>query len=385
MMVSRPWLAPSLRRRGAMLSVALMAALTLIGAACGGPPAAGPEPTPATVGSEPLRSTQATAAPGTTGTPATATRGAPSTSTPAPGGSFDPVAVLGTRPAGSPVPFGLAIPADGLRAVEDEAGQAVGVIRVFTRWDTEFPTSEQRALLDEGRVLHLSVRPRTEGETDIGWGELAAAEPGSDLYRQMVGWANALARYGPQVYFTFNHEPETQASQGHGSPAEYRAAWRRMVEVLRAEGAGDVRTVLVLGRGAYADGTVGRWYPGDDVVDVVGVDAYNWYDCQGGEIRPWRMPADLLAPAVAFARAHDKPMAVPEIASTEHPDDPLAKGVWMLELARTLAAPALADRVEFAAWFSVEDPAWPACAWRYDSSTSSRRSMAAVVAWLNRP
>lgn len=96
-------------------------------------------------------------------------------------------------------------------------------------------------------------------------------------------------------------------------------------------------------------------------------------------------PADLLAPALAFARAHAKPLAVPEIASTEDPADPAAKADWILDLARTLADPAVAPEVELVAWFSSHDPSWPRCAWAWDSTPASARSMAGVLTWLAAP
>lgn len=300
-------------------------------------------------------------------------------------GTFDPEGLLGRRPDVGPVRFGMAAPTERRDAIEAAAGQRLGIVRVFARWDTPFPTEEQAALLAEGRTLHLSIRPRTEAGKRIGWAELAAAPPTSEVGLALDRWVRAVAVYGSQVYLTFNHEPETRASDGHGTPGDFQAAWRRLVERLRANGGQSVRTVLVLTRGAYDDGRIDDWYPGDDTVDVIGVDAYNWSDCQGGPPRPWIMPDALLAPAVEFAEARAKPLAVPEIASTENHADPLAKARWILALAQTLASPPVVDRLEFAAWFDPDDAGWPNCAWRHDSSTPSRLAMAAAVAWLNDP
>ncbi len=301
-------------------------------------------------------------------------------------GAFDPGALLGPRDHSAVVVrFGMAVPGaslDKIEAVETSAGARLGVVRVFARWDSEFPSANHQALLGAGRSIHLSVRPRTDAGRVIRWAEIATAEPGSEIDQALNRWTSTVAAFGSQIYFTLNHEPETEASAGSGTPADYEAAWRHLVERLRANGGHDVKTVLVLGRGAYADGSAAQWYPGDDVVDVVGVDPYNWYDCQG-QPRPWMGPAELIAPALAFAEIHHKPLAIPEIASTEDPADSLRKATWIVELAQTLASPAVADHLEFAAWFSVDDPSWPACQWRYDSSAASRQAMARVVGWLN--
>ncbi|MEM7341620.1 MAG: hypothetical protein AAF467_23435 [Actinomycetota bacterium] len=282
------------------------------------------------------------------------------------------------RPA---VLVGAAVPGsdpEALAGLEADIAATVGVVRVFTRWNTPFPTADHQRLLDEGRTLHLSVRPRTDDGTVIAWRALADAEPGSDVYERLVEWVDAVAPLGEQVYFTMNHEPETSDSAANGDAADFVAAWRRTVEVLRERGGTDTRTVLVLGRSAYASGEIDEWYPGDDVVDVIGVDPYNWYDCQGTD-RPWLMPDELLAPALAFAAEHGKPLAVPEIASSEDWANPQRKADWIDALADTLATPLVAEQVEFVAWFSVIDRSWPGCAWPYDSSTESADAFARLI------
>ncbi len=311
-------------------------------------------------------------------------------------GAPDPAGALGGPRPDRAAPLGMAVDADERRRIEDATGVALPVVRVFARWDSPFPTAEQQALLDAGRIVHLSVRPRTDGGRRIGWADVAATGAGTPLGDEIDRWAQTIgeaaeqaAANGGRLYLTFNHEPEAADSDGYGTAADYRAAWRAMVGRIRlAPGGAGVRTVLVLNRGTFASGEAEAWWPGDDVVDVVGVDAYNWFDCQaapGAPSRPWAAPAELLAPALAFARAHGKPLAVPEIASTEDPADPSAKAAWILELARTLADPAVAPDIEYAAWFPAHDPAWPRCRWAWDSSPASSLAMARALAWLAGP
>jgi len=280
------------------------------------------------------------------------------------------------------ISFGLAVPGSDPAAVtslEAEAGAKVGVVRIFARWDTTFPGPHHRELLDEGRLVHLSVRPRTDAGRTIAWSEIAAAQPGSAIYDQLELWVTTVAAYGDQVYFTLNHEPETADSAANGSAEDYIAAWRKMASLLRAAGGDEVQTVLVLGRGAYADGSIDDWYPGDDVVDIIGVDAYNWYDCQGTN-REWTKARHLLLPAFDFASDHDKRLAIPEIASTEDPEDPARKAEWIRQLGDVAADAELGSQIEFVAWFSVHDRSWPDCEWEYDSSSVSATAFTDLVA-----
>ncbi|MDH3678808.1 MAG: hypothetical protein OEV40_02535 [Acidimicrobiia bacterium] len=292
-------------------------------------------------------------------------------------------------PADPPVPrfrFGVAIGRAGpqrLAELEAEAGATVGMVRVFARWDTEFPTADHQRLLDDGRVIHLSVRPRTEAGEVIPWQDLARVEPTS-AQRRLDQWTKIVAGYGRQVYFTLNHEPETADSAANGTAAEFIAAWRRTVTLLRQNGGAEVRTVFVLGQGAYADGTAESWYPGDDVVDVIGADPYNWYRCQGTD-RAWAAPDDLIRFPLAFARQRGKPLALPEIASTEDPEDPGRKAAWIEELAALLASPGVVEHLEFVVWFSGDDPRWPDCRWSYDSSPRSAAAFSGMLARFEPP
>ena len=287
---------------------------------------------------------------------------------------FRPEEVAGLR-------FGVAVKgADPalVEEIETASGVPVGIVRVFARWDTAFPSPNHQALLDAGRTIHLSIRPRTDDGLVIPWAELATAEPGSPTHERLVAWVDAVASYGDQIYFTLNHEPETVDSRANGRPDEFVAAWRRTVELLRAAGGDEVRTVLVLGRGPYETGEVAQWYPGDDVVDVVGVDPYNWHRCQGTD-RPWASARELLSAALDFAVERGKPLAIPEIASTEDLGDPNRKAAWILELAATVADPDIGPHLEFVAWFNVHDPSWPDCRWAIDSSPASASAFAHLL------
>ena len=285
--------------------------------------------------------------------------------------------------------FGVALGADAhdrLDRLERDAQADVSLLRVFARWDTEFPTAEQRNWLEEGRVLHLSVRPVTDEGLVIPWWQIAAAEPGSAIHRRIVEWAAAVVPFGSQVYFTLNHEPETLDSAANGSAEDFIGAWRHMVDVLRAagdggadgDGVGRVKTVFVAGGGAYRSGAVDRWYPGDDSVDVVGADFYNWFGCQGTD-RSWESPQTLIAAPLRFASERRKPLAIPEVASTEDPDDPLRKAQWIEDLGDAITALDVANRIEFVAWFSVHDDSWPNCDWRHDSSPAAADRFSDVV------
>ena len=287
--------------------------------------------------------------------------------------------------------FGISVPdgrASRVFEVEQSLGANFDLIRWFARWDTPIPNPELDELVRTGHAIHISVRPRTDSGRDILWADLATAQPGDDLYTKMESIIDNVASIGPNVYFTFNHEPETQDSKSNGSATEFIGAWRQFYDILRdrtgpltdPSDPNQIAAIYTVGNSGFEDGRAEEFYPGDEYVDVIGADMYNWYTCQGSD-REWVQLTELLEPGVAFARSRNKPLAIPEFGSAVDPADPEAKGEWMRQAAVALNSPELADLVLFSAWFDVTAPggAWPNCVWDHDSSFETFQGFSELV------
>ncbi len=272
---------------------------------------------------------------------------------------------------------------EAIARVEADVGQRLDLIRWFQRWDDDRQNPDMARAMAEGRRVHLSVRPAGGAGLVVPWRDLAEARPGSELYGQFVGWVDRMVALPSGSYVTLNHEPETRESRPNGSSEDFRAMWVRWNELLDERGGGHLRTVWVMTGGAFAGPVADEWYPGDDVVDVVGVDPYNWFTCQGTE-RPWVSFADLVAPALAFAEVHGKPLAVTETASVEDPARLGRKAEWIRDAAEYLKDPSVAARFEYVSWFNVTAPGgtYPDCVWDYDTSPSSSEAFRELVRTL---
>lgn len=107
-----------------------------------------------------------------------------------------------------------------------------------------------------------------------------------------------------------------------GQGAQYVAAFRHIVAVLRAEAPElvidfDVACGTKLRGGRDRLDTLNLLYPGDDVVDVVGCDTYDWYHTSAKDTNSWnesKKPEDAVGiqDIADFARAHGKGLTVPE-------------------------------------------------------------------------
>jgi hypothetical protein len=118
-------------------------------------------------------------------------------------------------------------------------------------------------------------------------------------------------------------------------PANFAAAYRRFRTVAAEAGAqGRVRWVFAPNGWSTPPHSMGDYYPGADVVDLVGFSAYNWGS--GGTGFRWvSAPGTLCAPlneARGFAR--EKPFLVAQVASATSGGN---RGAWIVDLFDFLA------------------------------------------------
>lgn len=172
----------------------------------------------------------------------------------------------------------------------------------FAQWD---PIAAEWARTD--RTLILSVPLVPAGETFASVASGSGTDALTHLARTLID--NRLARRtivrigwesgGP--WFRWAARPD---------PEGYRQAYRRVTSTLRQTIPG-LRTEFNLDCDHYP--TTPAWYPGDDVVDVIGVDCYSRapWDPETWNQRPdgWRW---ILNQVRGLAKSHGKALAVSE-------------------------------------------------------------------------
>ncbi|KUI28499.1 endoglucanase [Mycobacterium sp. IS-1742] len=185
----------------------------------------------------------------------------------------------------------------------------------------------------------------------------------------LFAWAAALAVTGTPVHLRFAHEfngdwyPWTPA-QGT-TPDVYVAAWRHTHDLFRRAGATNVRWMWSPDAMSRGDQPLSAWFPGDDYVDVVGIDGYNW-----GTTRPWSRwtpPVELFGPAVTEVRAlTGRPMMLAEVGCAEDGGD---KADWISAL---IAWAAAQPDVGAVIWFDHDKET----DWRITSTPAATAAMA---------
>jgi beta-mannanase len=220
--------------------------------------------------------------------------------------------------------------------LEEQIGRPFVLDHVYHNWNGEFPGEYDRWTIDRGRTLFLSWTTRQTGEPTAKWAAVAAG-----TYDELIDQRAAAVRdLGVPVLMSFDHEPGAQVGSGaadSGSPSEYRDAWRHVVERFRAAGADNVSWVWTLTAYTFRESDPSPLYPGDKVIDWVGVDGYTNIDCPWLDV-PWRSWEEIFGKANDFAAAHGKPLVIAEFSAREDPADPRRKADWLRQAVAATAS-----------------------------------------------
>jgi hypothetical protein len=263
-------------------------------------------------------------------------------------------------------------PFGAVTTFQGKVGRPVAATRDFLAWDSPFPTAYENSLQAQGTTVMLSVSSFRLSKAPVLWADIAAAQPGDQLYSDMVSWADRMRDFGSTMYFTFQHEPEAAGNKNQGTQTDYIAAWQNFVSIIRAEGATNVRFIFISTGFANKLGPndrrqTAKWYPGDDYVDAIGVDAYNWFTCRATVKSPWNSLAQLIEGDRQFGLLHpDKPLWVTEYASVEDPNQIGRRAQWLSDAETLFQQPGYEQYVGVL-YFDLKKQ----CDWRIENDTPS--------------
>ncbi len=290
--------------------------------------------------------------------------------------------------ADQPILFGATPPRNGnavqsLQRFENQLGQKLGLVRVFLRWDE---AGEGKPYHDEilggGRTMHLSVRAKASNGPLMSWNSIANAQPGSKIYNEIVGWADYIKTLNGDVWFTFNQEPEIRVNDAQGSPASFRAAYRKVHQVFEQRGATNVKHAWVMSNYAFElqvkkpnDRRAAlQWYPGDDVVDLIGADPYDWSNCRTNNAVINRPMSNLLQYFLTFSNAHpNQDLILGEWAASGNRNFGTQAG--FIEGTRQLFKQSEWSKMVGVSYFGANDPSFPNCPWDPRGNTGSMQAL----------
>jgi hypothetical protein len=290
------------------------------------------------------------------------------------------VACLGAgaaAPAGAaatPMQLGVFLPgAPGSGSTLDSYSANVGrrpdLVMAFRNMSGPFLYSSEIANLKSRGITPLvTLEPYLSGGV-ASFPDIVAGKYDSYFRRE----ADALRGLGMTVEVRFAHEMNLLSSDwGPGKAGNtgsaYAEAWRHIVSIFRAEGASNVKWVWAPNID-YGGRPFNQFYPGDEWVDYVGLDGYNW-GTGGGS---WETFSKIFGSSYkTITQLSSKPLIITETACSETGG---SKAAW-IEQSFLTTIPQEMPRVSAVVWFDEnkeED-------WRVESSQSSLDAYRKVVA-----
>ncbi|MBA2579193.1 MAG: hypothetical protein H0V05_21560 [Euzebyaceae bacterium] len=215
---------------------------------------------------------------------------------------------------------------------ERRIGRQLDLSMYFYGWKSTFPSWREQWHLDNGRTPVISW---ARGDTvRINTGEFDA------MIRARADGVKAL---GQPVFIRWFQEMDGNwtAKEAH-TPADFIAAWRRIHRIFEQRGATNAVWAWCPNAHNFATGESQRWYPGDDQVDWICADGYNW--APGRARDDWRTTFEIFEAFHAFGVSRNKPMMVGETGVQERRTG--EKAEWFRQV-----APMLRDQLPgIAAW-----------------------------------
>ncbi len=268
-----------------------------------------------------------------------------------------------------------------LLELERRLGGAFDVVMWYQGWgaaNRALDTQLLAAVADRGATPIITWEPwdYTRGITQPQYRLRRIAQGAFDRY--ITSWARGLAQYGRPVLLRFAHEANAKhypwsIGVNGNTVSDFLAAWNRIVTLFRRNGATNVRWVWSMNVEYPGTTPLEQLYPGDDRVDIVGLDGYN-----GGTALDW---GGWLTFTDIFAATYDKvttlsqrPIFVTEVACAEEGG---SKAEW-IRRAFGQELPERFPRIRAVIWFNERKET----DWRIESSAESlaafREAMATV-------
>lgn len=223
--------------------------------------------------------------------------------------------------------FGAHSGSESISTLESHIGRNLDTAYYYHEVNDVFPTSGELSDTSNGTILDIDWYITGSGSS-YTWADVSNGAVDTQIKRFAASFASLKPR---QVMLAFNSEPESGVGT-LGTAPEFALAFRHVHQVAVAAGATNIVWVWALGGwkmgseyGSYENGGL---YPGDDVVDWITWDPYNWLNCQGGTGAAWMTFSQLVSPLYTWLMQNghgNKPFGLAEYGSVEDPANPDAK------------------------------------------------------------
>lgn len=250
---------------------------------------------------------------------------------------------------------------------EEQTGKKPAMIMWYQDWEQNFPWDAAMSAVNYGAVPHIVWEPwYWSDHSRVTLDDIIAGK----WDRYIRTWAQEIRNFRHPVFIRLAHEFNIEGYpwgivNNERDPEKYIKAYRHVVDIFKKEKVRNVKWVWCFMNYSHPDEPWNDWaaaYPGEDYVDWIGIDGYNWGTTQ--DWSEWQVFKYLFRDQARRCKRlwPDKPVMVAEFASAEKGGD---KAAWIREIPGYLKT-SMRD-IDLIIWFDIKKEA----DWRVKSSKAS--------------
>jgi beta-mannanase len=255
---------------------------------------------------------------------------------------------------------------ENISSFQTMIGKKLAVVLWYVHWQNPFPSAEADTVNANGSTPLITWEPWITHEL----GTLEAIASGS--YESYVrSFLQAAKAWGKPLFLRFAHEMNGNWYPWdgvHNDPEKYKRAWIYICNIKKELKADNVSLVWCPNNTNQPDAswnTVAAYYPGDDYVDWVGMDGYNW-----GYEKWQSFDAVFSSVYNTLTSLTSKPLMIGEFAAAEQGG---SKADWITDAFARIKSNY--PRIKLFCWFNIKKER----DWRVNSSSSSEAAFKSVL------
>lgn len=254
-----------------------------------------------------------------------------------------------------------------LSSLQNILGKKISTISIFKQFglsgNKDLVSSDLTYLKSQGMKLQVAWEPWNPEQGNSQSIDYLKQIPTGKYDSYIISFAAQVKNFGGTVSLRFGHEMNGDWYPWGKRPTEYIAAYRYIHDLFVKENVSNVNWMWCVN--VFYDSTnLAQYYPGDDVVDIISIDGFNWGTTSNSG---WQSFTTVFGPTYDYLSGkYNKPIIIAETASTELGGD---KAKWVKDMLSS-ELPTRFPKVKELIWFQYLKET----DWRINSSGSTLKA-----------
>jgi mannan endo-1,4-beta-mannosidase len=194
----------------------------------------------------------------------------------------------------------------------EEKFRHFGVINIFIAWEDDFPEKILDIAKQNKKIIIITWEPYLHNDDKKNILPDIVAGKYDELLNRFAG---KIKKYDYYVFIRWAHEMNGSWYPWAASPDIYKKAYLHIYNIFKRANCPKLKFIFSINN--FDTGKkFENYYPGDDAVDVIGIDGYNWgnADKKIGWKSPWDVFASSYKRVIKLSKT--KPVFITETSST---------------------------------------------------------------------